>query len=142
MLHISKIDDDGAELLPDIVDTPLWEYLDPDRGMKAKKTEVQLAYLYKALAARENYYQNNTPTAFGNPQYNYFCGVVDGCLQATFAEESEENGVIVIRSINGAKRVLFSVDKLKKPRSYYESVRENTAALRALGIERFGGVDV
>lgn len=130
--HINKIVFDGVEMLPDIIDTPLWEFFDIDRGANAKKSDRQLAGLYKALAARENYFQINVPTAFGNPDYSFLCGIVNGFLQAMDADEEITGEHIIIRR-NQIQRKILVIDKLNRPRSYYESVKDNKETRRALG---------
>lgn len=64
-----------TELLPDIVDTPIWNEHDIFNNSKVSKRVQLLAALYKAIEQRENYYQLISPTTFGDPQYRYYCGV-------------------------------------------------------------------
>ena len=130
--EIKKIVLDGIEFLPDITDTPLWAMLDPDRNMQSKKPDRQLAGLYAALRQRENYYQENTPTAFGDPQYSLYCGVVKGFLMAMEAEENDVAGQIVIRNSRNGKKLLV-IDKPTRPASYFEDLRSNRELLRELG---------
>lgn len=127
---IEKTGLDGVELLPDIVDTPLWALYDPDRNPHLRPSERQLAGLYNALQKRENYFQENSPTAYGNPEYSLYCGVVSGFLQAMDAWESEEKGQIVIRR---KQKKLLVVDKVMRPSWYYESRREIRETMEALG---------
>lgn len=128
---INKIAFEDIELLPDIVDTPLWNNINPERIYNPKKSDRQIAYLYSAICKRENYYQEHTPTAFGNPQYSFCSGVVTGILQAMEATEDIEDNKIVIRK---NRNILLIVDKLKKPASYYEVQKENRKLLNDLGL--------
>lgn len=74
-----------------------------------------------AVADRENYYQNNDPTAFGNHEYSVKSGIVTGiCIAANISEETRD-GRIVFRKGN---RIILEVDKVSKPESYYEANRE------------------
>lgn len=128
--EIQKVIDGEIEYLPDIVETQIWpdfEYLDQTR-----KTRL-IAALYRAVAERENYYQFNTPTAFGDPEYRHACGVVTGILQAAEIEEKEKNGKLVF--MKGKKTILI-VDKIKLHKSYYEAQRENREMLEAFGVRR------
>lgn len=128
---INKIVFEDIELLPDIVDTPLWNNINPERIYKLKKSDRQIAYLYSAIRKRENYYQEHTPTAFGDPQHSLYCGIVTGILQVMEATEDIEDDKIVIRR---NRNVLLIVDKLKRPSSYYEVQRENRELLKNLGL--------
>lgn len=127
--EIKKESFDGVDLLPEIVDTPLWPLIDPDRNSHPKPTERQIAGLYNALQRRENYFQENTPTAYGNPEYNLYCGVVSGFLQAMDAYEHEENDQIVIRK---DRKKLLVIDKVHRPRWYFEAQREIREAMAAV----------
>lgn len=118
---IKKITDE-VERLPLITDTPLWPALDPDRASAHSKAERQLAMLYNAVEERENYFQDYTPTHFGNPDFDYRRGVVKGILQAMEAYEYQENGYMVFRS---DRKILLKVEILNRPESYYKALREN-----------------
>ncbi len=130
MYKVEKILSGSLELLPDIVDTPIWEDFDGFNG-KCTKSVRLIGILYKAIEQRENYYQLNTPTAFGDPQYTLRCGIVLGILQGAELEECIENGKIVIKKNN--RRILL-VDKVKRPPSYHDAIRENGITLRELGL--------
>ena len=130
--EIKKINCNGVEFLPNIADTSLWSFYDPDLSFSCKKSERQLAGLYKAISDRENYFQENTPTAFGSPAYSELSGIVFGYLQAMEAWESEEHGQIVIRR-NKSNQKLLVIDKVELPASYHESRKEIRETLEALG---------
>lgn len=127
--EIKKDSSDGVDLLPDIVDTPLWALIDPDHNPHPKPTERQIAGLYNALQKRENYFQENSPTAYGNPEYSLFCGVVSGFLQAMDAYEYEVGEQIIIRK--GRKNLLV-IDKVRRPTQFYEAQREIREAIAAI----------
>lgn len=99
------------EILPDLVDTPLWKAINPDYCSNPTKRDRQIAGLYRAIADRENYFQENTPTAFGNPEYNFKDGLANGYLRALELEETIEGGQIVIHK-NGRK--ILVIDKIKE----------------------------
>lgn len=123
MYRISKIIAYEVELLPDIVETDIWK--DFNDGCCSKRTEF-IVFLYSAISQRENYFQLNSPTAFGNPDYNYYCGVVAGILQASGYEEVRDDNQIVIKK--GSRKVLI-IDKVKRPQSYYNNCKENKEML-------------
>lgn len=131
--EIKKIIRDGVEFLPNIADTSLWIFYDSDSNFFRKKSERQLAGLYKAISDRENYFQENTPTAFGSPAYRELSGIVWGYLQAMDAYENEEYGRIVIRK-STSNRKLLVIDKVELPASYHESRREIRETLAELGL--------
>ena len=136
MIYIQKEILVDCELLPDVVDTPLWEKLDIDGRFKAPKAERQLAGLYAAVAARENYFQQESPTAFGNPKYDYLSGVVQGYLMAMelIEEENREEKKIYFRKNNRSKAVVLVVDKLQRPDFYYEAQKQIQEMLDKVGI--------
>lgn len=129
MWEIKKNSFDGVDLLPDIVDTPLWPLIDPDRNPYPKPTERQIAGLYNALQKRENYFQEHSPTAYGNPEYSLYCGVVSGFLQAMDAHEHDVGKQIIIRK--GRKKLLV-IDKVQRPTWYYEAQKEIREAMAAI----------
>ena len=125
---VHKIVYGETEFLPDIVDTPIWDDYDE---IDAPKSVRIIAALYKAIADRENYYQENSPTAFGNPDYSRICGIVIGILQATEIEEQRKDDKLIFYK---GKRKVLVVDKLKLPRHYYEARRDIAKTRRALGL--------
>lgn len=131
MYRIEKVMSGDTELLPDIVDTPIWNEHDIFNNSKISKRIQLLAALYKAIEQRENYYQLNSPTAFGNPQYRYYCGVVVGFLQGMELEEIVENEKIVIK---GNNRKIMVIDKVNRPKSYHDSLKEINDTLNELGM--------
>lgn len=119
------------EMLPDLVDTPLWQAISPEYCLNPTTRDRQIAGLYRAIADRENYFQENTPTAFGNPEYNLRMGIVRGYMQALELEEAVENEQIVIRK-NGRK--ILVVDKIKRSIAYYRDMAEIRALRKDFGI--------
>ena len=131
MYRIEKVMSSDTELLPDIVDTPIWNEYDIFNNSKISKRIQLLTALYKAIEQRENYYQLNSPTAFGDPQYRYYCGVVVGFLQGMELEEIVENEKIVIK---GNNRKIMVIDKVNRPKSYHDSLKEINDTLNELGM--------
>lgn len=116
--YIRKVTIDGIDHLPDIGETELCQYLEMGKPSKSMELVIKL---YMAVADRENYYQNNDPTAFGNPDYSVKSGIVTGIGIAANISEETRDGRIVFRKGN---RIILEVDKVSKPESYYEANRE------------------
>lgn len=124
---IQKVNDGGLEYLPDIVDTPIWADYD---SFNPPLRIRQIAALYSAVAARDNYFQFNTPTAFGNPDFSFAQGVVFGILKSAEIDEKTKNGKHIF--LKGNKTILV-VDVVQRPESYYAMQRENRETLAAFG---------
>lgn len=105
------------DILPDVTLTPIFtDYEEnPSDFMRC------IYCLYLALSKRENYYQFNTSTAFGDPEYARYTGIVCGILQATGWEESKTKDSIIVK--NGSEKILV-MDRIKKSESYKEEQKE------------------
>lgn len=128
-----EIDSSGIEILPFVENTPIIEKCDIFQLKPG--TQKYIAFiLYQAIQKRENYYQENTPPAFGDPEYarhaSYVAGFLDGCGMKETKEQTPEGELIVIKK---GKRRFLVIDKVKKPRSYYNAVRDNHEILKSLG---------
>lgn len=66
-------------LLPHIAETDIFSDYEknPSDYMRC------LYWLYVALSKRDNYYEINSPTAFGDPEYTRYVGMVTGILMVT-----------------------------------------------------------
>ena len=119
MIIINAVTVDDIELLPDVVDTVIF------KNFEQKNTKLNRFYfnLYNAISKRENYYQFNSPTAFGNPDYSMLCGIVSGLLLGNELVEKETNGYIQIFHENSTK-IILSVQKIKKTQSYIKERNE------------------
>lgn len=135
MLQIKKvIGEDSVQRLPDVIDTPIFDKYQKNefKSTQAAKTAKMLYLVYMALSKRENYYQDNTPTAFGNPEYNYLCGVFVGLCQAYSLTEYREDDKIIIKKSDDFP--LMVVDKIERTNYYHACVRDNAYTRRQLGI--------
>ena len=104
-------------LLPDITDTEIFKDYENNQSDYMRC----IYFLYIALSKRENYYQLYSPTAFGNTEYARLDGFVCGILQATGWEEIQDESYIIIKRNN---RKILILQKLSKPKSYYEDKKE------------------
>ncbi len=80
----------------------------------------------KACADVLNYYQENTPDAYGNAPYARLDGFLQGYLAASKLEliKSQQYWDIVKN-----KRVLLRIEVPKKPSSHYETISDMNNAL-------------
>lgn len=93
-------------------------------------TEGGLAYQFaKIVSDWQNYWNYNTPTAFGNPDYNYLAGQFVGYIIAKQYEKEETSDQIIIRKGN---RKIWVIDKIEKPESYFEAERDNIKTLNSI----------
>lgn len=123
-----KCEFDGAvECLPLLEETELFhEWCDVKEGSLAWKLMV----VYQALENVENYYQFNSPTAFGNPDHRYQEGILIGLLQGfNWTMADGKDGWINIYA--GRKQVL-RVQRPKKPASYKEELEDLKKTMRAV----------
>lgn len=127
MRYIRKHFDGAVEYLPDVNETDL--VCDYD----ASPTDRRNMLLYMALSDCENYYQFNSPTAFGNPDYARKEGFLYGLLTAygLHIARTKES----VRVVTENNRTIIVVDKLKKPDQYYKERKEAEELRNAFGIK-------
>lgn len=121
MIYISKIsnEDYGVESLPLPEETPFWK--DADLSAMTKR-ELRDYYVYSAIRDVENYFQFNSPTAFGNPDYARKCGFMDGLFKAYGLDRQVINDRIVIKMRNGVN--LMIVERPCKSEAYLKEKQE------------------
>ena len=115
------------------------EYITPEDIFDyGKEEDEKLQYFYMFLndVAKElNYYNNNSSTAFGNPDLEFYRGQIRGYLKAKqweWVEQEKENGILItIKSRTG--KTLFKIEKPKIPNAELERRREISEDL-----DRFG----
>lgn len=105
-----------------------YEYIDAHQVFNEfdPKTEKQYA-LAKCVADVLNYYQENTPDAFGNAPYARLDGFMFGYITGNGYELKQEKEHWDI--IKG-KKIIMRVEVPKKPQSYYEAVKDNRETYR------------
>lgn len=122
------VDDCGNEYLPDFTETELWAGKDI---CNLTKREGQLVMLYNSIVKAENYWYNNTPTAFGNPDYSMYVGTVNGMIAGLGWDYQDKDGWIVIKT---GKRTIMKIQKPKKTKAYLDAVRDNCEILKTYGL--------
>lgn len=125
--RVKKIVDCDIEFLPDLVETPIWGDFDE---IDAPRSVRLVAALYRAVADRENYYQENTPTAFGDPDYKLAYGIAQGIMIAGEIEQRERNGKMFFYK---GKRLILVVDKPIRTKYYYEALADIRKTREAFG---------
>lgn len=117
MIYIRKyVDQDcEVELLPDYTETELFV----EMGTPSQERRM---VVYKALSEMLNYYQLNSPTAYGNPEYSRLSGYLDGLLYAYQLDLGFVDGVACIQTRKGT--VLLKCDVPRKPKTYFEEMKE------------------
>lgn len=130
MRVVKKVVIDGIEFLPDIVYTDMFKEWERASYYPKGTKEIRLvAGFYSALARRENYFQENTPTAFGNPEYSLLEGIVQGFLQGSEMTMDEDNEHFIVKR---GKQTVLIVDKIVRNPAFYIARRENEEVLSAI----------
>jgi hypothetical protein len=100
--------------------------------------KLQHLYMFLCTVAKElNYYNNNTSTAFGNPDLEFYRGQIRGWMQAKQWEWDEktmdrDNVVIFIKTASG--RTFMKIEKPKLPNAEKKRRQEIAKDLDALGL--------
>jgi len=120
---------DGIEFLPLEQETPLYTKSD---YIGMSESELRNIFIYRAIAERENYYQDHTPPAFGDPSYSRLDGYMFGLIHGYGLDIDDDMDKIVIKTKSG--RTVMTVVRPKTTEAYKESVRDNNRTLRSLGL--------
>jgi len=124
--YIQKECDSNVESLPLLYDTQIWK--DYDENSPSHSIRL-IATLYQAVAERENYYQFNSPIAYGNPDFSRLCGIVLGiCLAYEISEERVADKLVYKKN----KRRILTVDILQCPEWYYQEKREISKLMNSI----------
>lgn len=86
------------------------------------KESEQKVFLYNKLTEYAMYWQYNTPTSFGNPDFKELRGWVFGFLSAKKWQIKEYGNKIIVRNNSGKK--IIEMETLPLPKSYYEAKKE------------------
>lgn len=88
--------------------------------------------VYTAIQRLYNYYQTNTPTAFGNPEYSYLRGYLVGLLSGIHYNMEECDGKVTVTDKHGKKILIVEVPV--KTKNYADSIKDINNTLRNLGL--------
>ena len=84
---------------------------------------MSVSMFYNMLIDYALYWQNNTPTAYGNPDYSYLRGLVIGYAAAKNWDIRENKEKIIVKNSSGRKLIELVI--LPLPDSYFEAIKEN-----------------
>ena len=76
-----------------------------------------------------NYYQNNSPDAFGNAPYARLEGFLGGYISGAKMELERGKDLWIVRK---GKRKILAVEVPKKPQSYYDDMKDNAKTIRSV----------
>ena len=128
MVYLKKhVDEDGNEYIwaSDIFET-----------MGEFEPKAQEAYQFLTLVERKlNYFTLNSATAFGNPEYNGYDGMVVGYCMAKGWDWDERNGEVWVRKGN---RTLFRIEVPGLSEAERENRREIAELRTAMGMKEWG----
>lgn len=98
------------------------EYLDPSELIdEINDPNFTMFSLAKPICDVLNYFQENTPDAFGNAPYARLCGYMDGYIHGCKMELEKGKDVWIVRK---GKRKILCIEVPQKPQSYYDDLRE------------------
>lgn len=124
MIEIKTENIDGIEQLPDpsiLIDTDITLLT----GAKLRNFNV-----YKAIQEVYNYYQWNSPTAFGDPEYKLKQGFMLGVLTAYELNFDKVDDIIEISTRNGT--MIMRIHEPTKPDSYYDQLKDIKETIDAI----------
>ena len=109
------------------------EYLDPTSLIdEIYDPEFKYYSIAKPICDVLNYYQENTPDAFGNAPYQRLDGFMQGYLAgANLTLERAED----VWTVKKGKRRILIIEVPTRPEHYYEAVKDNAQTRAAV----FGG---
>lgn len=105
-----------------------YEFLDPTELIdEANDPDFKMFSLCKPICDVLNYYQENSPDAFGNAPYARLEGFLSGYLCGAKMELDKSKELWVVRK---GKRKILAVEVPKKPQGYYDALKDNAKTLR------------
>lgn len=116
MKILKKIVDDGVE------------YLDSSELIdEINDRDFKMFSLGKPICDVLNYFQTNSPDAFGNAQYSRLEGYMFGYIHGSKMELEQGEDLWIVRK---GKRKILVVEVPKKPQSYYDDLKDVAKTLR------------
>lgn len=107
-----------------------YEYLDPTELIdEINDPDFKMYSLGKTICDVLNYYQENSPDAFGNAPYARLDGYMNGYLCGSKMEIEKGEDLWVIRK---GKRKILAIEVPKKPQSYYDNLKDNAKTIRSV----------
>ena len=107
-----------------------YEYLDPTELIdEINDPDFKMFSLGKPICDVLNYYQNNSPDAFGNAPYARLEGFLGGYISGAKMELERGEDLWIVRK---GKRKILAVEVPKKPQSYYDDMKDNAKTIRSV----------
>lgn len=107
-----------------------YEYLDPVELIdEVNDPDFKMFSLGKPICDVLNYFQENSPDAFGNAPYKELCGYMRGYIHGSKMELEQGDDLWIVRK---GKRKILAVEVPKKPQSYYDDLRDNAETIRSV----------
>lgn len=104
------------------------EYLDPVELIdEINDPDFKMFSLGKPICDVLNYFQENSPDAFGNALYARLEGYMFGYLHGNKMELEQGEDLWIVRK---GKRKILAVEVPKKPQSYYDDLKDNAETRR------------
>ena len=104
------------------------EYLDPTELIdEINDPNFKMFSLGKPICDVLNYYQENSPDAFGNAPYARLEGFLSGYICGGKMELEKNEELWIVRK---GKRKILGVEVPKKPQSYYDDLKDNAETRR------------
>lgn len=104
------------------------EYLEPTELIdEINDPDFKMFSLGKPICDVLNYFQENSPDAFGNAPYARLEGYMMGYLHGGKMELEKGEDLWIVRK---GKRKILAVEVPKKPQSYYDDLKDNAETRR------------
>ena len=111
---------------------PAPEELDWFNEWNTTQSYLRVLQIYSAVSDCYNYFQYNSSTAFGNPDYSYKLGYMCGILSGYSCNSEEIDNKLYVRTNNG-KTILIVELPIKRDR-YFSEIKDINKTLRSLGL--------
>ncbi len=104
------------------------EYLDSTELIdEINDRDFKMYSLGKPICDVLNYFQENSPDAFGNAPYVRLEGYMYGYIHGAKMELEKGEDLWIVRK---GKRKILAVEVPKKPQSYYDDLKDNAKTIR------------
>lgn len=104
------------------------EYLDPTELIdEINDPDFKMFSLGKPICDVLNYFQENSPDAFGNAPYKALDGYMRGYIHGSKMELEQGDDLWIVRK---GKRKILAIEVPEKPQSYYEDLKDMKKTLR------------
>jgi hypothetical protein len=106
------------------------EYLFPTTLIdESDMKSFEVYNIAKCICDVLNYFQENTPDAFGNAPYKALDGYMRGYLNGSKLDLIKEDNWWVVKK---GKRTVIKIEVPKKPSSYYQELQESAKNIRKI----------